>query len=104
MLDVLIRYIEKRKTNPFIRDLRVLYPEVASHLLWCIFNRHGTAEKVIIFIDTLPARKKQAMEKSLKKNIKQLVGSKEFHIYHHSSMSNFGLQAIDYCMWAVFRK
>lgn len=97
--------VEKRKTNPSIRDPKILYPKMADYLLEYIFNRNASVDKIIIFTDTLPIRKKrEAIEKALKRNIKRFVGNKEFHIYHHSSQSNFGLQAIDYCVWALFRK
>lgn len=97
--------VEKCKVNPSIRDPLLLYPKMASYLLRYIFKRHNTLDKIIIFTDTLPVKKKrQAVEKSLKKNIRRLLNDKEFHIYHHSSRSNFGLQAIDYCAWAVYRK
>lgn len=97
--------VEKRKTNLSIRDPRILYPKMANHLLQYIFNRYNTIDKIIIFTDTLPIKKKrEAIEKALKGSIRRLLGKKEFHIYHHSSQSNFGLQAIDYCVWAVFKK
>ena len=97
--------VKKCKANSTIRDPVVLYPKMAYYLLRYIFNRHHEIEKIVIFTDTLPVRKKRrAIEKSLKGNIKKLLPNKEFHIYHHSSRSNFGLQAIDYCAWAVYRK
>lgn len=97
--------VEKRKTNPSIRKPRILYPKMASCLLRYIFNRHNAVGKIVIFTDTLPIReKRQATEKALKQNIRKLLGKTKFYIYHHSSKSNCGLQAIDYCAWAIFRK
>ncbi len=96
--------VEKRKVNPSIRDIKELYPKIAYYLLQYIFNRHNDVDKVIIYTDTLPSGKKEAIEKSLKVNIRGLLGRNEFHIYHHTSYSNFGLQAIDYYLWAVFRR
>lgn len=95
---------EKRKANPSIRDVRILYPKMASYLLRYISNRYRAVDKIIIFTDTLPRKKREAIEKALKANIRRFLHNKEFHIYHHSSRSNFGIQAIDYCAWAVFRK
>lgn len=97
--------VEKRKTNLSIRNPKILYPKMASYLLQYIFSRYSDMDKIIIFTDTLPIRRKrQAIEKALKENIRRLFGNKKFHIYHHSFRSNFGLQAIDYYAWAVFRK
>lgn len=51
--------VEKRKVNPSIRDLRILYPKMGSYLLRYIFNRYSTIDKMIIFTDILPIGKKR---------------------------------------------
>lgn len=97
--------VEKRKVNPSIRDLRILYPKMASYLLRFISDRHTPKDKMIIFIDHFSkGKKRQAVAKTFKLNIKRLFRGKEYYVYHHSSRSNFGLQGADYCGWAVFRK
>ena len=40
---------EKRKVNPSIRDLRLLYPKMAFYLLRYIFNRYSSVDKTIIY-------------------------------------------------------
>lgn len=100
--------VEKRKANPTLQDMRKLYPKIATillkYVLWRYLNSAEEIDRIIIFTDRLPKRKKEAIEKALKQGIRSLVGRVRFHIYHHSSPSHFGLQAIDYCVWAVFRK
>lgn len=103
--------VEKRKTNPTLQDMTKLYPKVAMILLEYIFRRYRwrvtdrtEINKIIIFTDTLQRKKREAIEKALKKGVKQTLGQIDFNIYHHTSYSHFGLQSVDYCTWAVFRK
>lgn len=97
--------VEKRKVHPSIRDLRKLYPKMASYLLRSISNRHTIKDKMVIFIDLFPkGKQREAVKKTIKEDIPRLFKGKELHIYHHSSRSNFGLQGVDYCAWAIQRK
>lgn len=103
--------IEKYKTNPTLQNMTKLYPKMAMILLEYIFQRYkwraadpGEIDKIVIFTDTIQRKKRRAIEKALKKEVKQVLGQINFNIYHHSSYSHFGLQAVDYCTWAIFRK
>jgi hypothetical protein len=61
---------------------------------------------VIVFTDTMPlTKKKRAMEKGVKSILKSLLDEGvTYQIYHHQSKSNFNLQVVDYCNWAIYRK
>lgn len=97
--------VEKPKVPEPTRDLRILYPKMASYLLRQIFDRYRSVERTIIFTDRLPRGKEgKALAKVFKQTVKWLFGRRKRHIYHHPSASSFGLQAVDYSTWADFRK
>lgn len=103
--------IEKCKTNPTLQNMTKLYPKMAMILLEYIFRRYKwrssdsrEIDKILIFVDTIQRKKRKAIEKALKKEVKRVLGQINFNIYHHTSYSHFGLQAVDYCTWAIFRK
>lgn len=68
--------------------------------------RHeGSNEKVILITDSLPVkRKRQAVEKAFKVFMRRTLGERRFAVQHHSSTAHPGLQAADYCTWALYRK
>jgi hypothetical protein len=50
-------------------------------------------------------KKRRAVEKAVKITLaKRLPKGVRYRIYHHDSKSNFDLQIVDYCNWAVYRK
>lgn len=102
--DVLV--VEKHKTNPLLRDPLRFYPELGSHILGRVFERHTEpGERVIVITDRLPlARQRKATEKAFKTYIRQHLGERSFAVLHHASSAHPGLQAADYCTWAVHRK
>ena len=63
-------------------------------------------EKIIVFTDSIPInRKRKAIEKAIKQTLaKKLPANVTYEIFHHVSKSNYDLQIVDYCNWAVYRK
>ena len=55
---------------------------------------------------SLPVQKKRrAVEKAIKKTLSaKLPGGTKYRIFHHASKSNYDLQIVDYCNWAIYRK
>jgi hypothetical protein len=49
-------------------------------------------------------RHRRAVEKAFKMYLRQELGDRPFSVLHHSSAGHSGLQAVDYCTWAVYRK
>jgi hypothetical protein len=99
--------VEKCKTNPTIRDPVIFYPKIHTYLLKYVFARYPAEsfEKLIIFTDQLPVRKKrEAITKALKMGIKESVPGKTYSILHHQSKSHIYLQIVDYCSWAIYVK
>lgn len=100
--------VEKRKTTPDLQQEERFYPEMLGHLLSCVVNGYdfNLFEKVIVFTDNLPIqRKKRAIEKAIKKVlVHKLPQSLAYYIFHHASKSNYDLQIVDYCNWAIYRK
>jgi Protein of unknown function (DUF3800) len=102
--------VEKRKTNPLIRDPVRFYPHfLTSCLKFVIRGRLAGADRVMIFTDSLPfqgsRKKREAVEKAIKMACAaELPRGFPFFIYHHPKESNAWIQVADYCTWAVFRK
>ncbi|MFH1563495.1 MAG: DUF3800 domain-containing protein [Nitrospirota bacterium] len=100
--------IEKRKTGKALQSEEKFYPEMMGYLLKYVLNRANLSEikGVLIFTDSIPIkRKREAIEKSIKKVLKRVLpGTLNYRIFHHASKSNFDLQIIDYCSWAIYRK
>jgi len=99
--------IEKRKLNPILHIPQRFYPQFASYLLQYIFNRYqdDPAERIVVITDKIPVkRKRKAIEKAFMTYIRQNLQSRPFSILHHRSASHAGLQAADYCNWAIHKK
>ncbi len=100
--------VEKRKTGPSLRAEDRFYPEMLGYLLRYVVNGYDLTKfsKVIVFTDSIPVlRKKQAIEKAIKKILaRMLPDGVVYEILHHASKSNFDLQIVDSCNWAVYRK
>ena len=62
-------------------------------------------DHLCIFTDTIPVQKKSnAIIGSIKTNLKEFLGGKVgYTLRSMESKSDFGLQAADYCSWAIFR-
>jgi hypothetical protein len=100
--------VEKRKANPTIQEISVLYPKVYEVLIGYVLKQHSMASfsDLIIVIDALATNKKRkTTEKALKKSIVDLIQPrKPCKILHHQSKSHMYLQVTDYCSWAVYVK
>ena len=100
--------VEKSKVNPTLREEHNFYPKFASMVLRFVFkNRRWTtnATRVLTFTDRLPVRKhREAVSAAFKYSCRRDLGKLPFNIYHHPRESNYWLQVVDYCCWAVQRK
>jgi len=100
--------IEKRKANPKIRKIEVIYSKIYECLLRYIYQRYRKydIDNLIIIIDSFPIKKKrESSKKVLKYNLKRLFGTEiKYKILHHASKSNYYLQMADYCCWAIYIK
>lgn len=100
---------EKRKTGPALQEEKQFYSRLLGYLLRHIFEQINKTliSEVIVITDSLPINKKKGI---FKKEIKAALKEKlkdtgiKFRIYHHPSNTHYGLQIIDYCNWAIFRK
>lgn len=100
--------VEKRKAHPTMQEGNRLYFWTLGYLLKRMLIRELDAgmSEVIVITDTIPINKKRkAAEKAIRGAVvkSQLPGMK-YRVLHHQSRSHYGLQAVDYCSWAIFRK
>ena len=106
IIDSLI--VEKRKTNYTIQKEDIFYPKMLGYLLKYILKKYQLSDftQFVIYTDRIPVnRKRKAVEKTTKKVLKDMLPSGvPYFIYHHESKSNYDLQLVDYCNWAIFRK
>lgn len=99
--------VEKPKTGPALQVPEKFYPRMLGYLLKFVLSRLSTdVGEVVILTDSIPVqRKKRAIEKALKTNLKEMLPQDvPYSIMHHSSKAHYGLQIADYMNWAVFRK
>ena len=100
--------VEKPKTGPALRAETRFYPEMLGYLLKYVLNRqsHAQAEETVIVTDTIPLkRRRRAIERTVKLTLSNMLHQRrKYRILHHDSRSHYGLQVVDYCCWAVFRK
>lgn len=107
-LDIYSLIVDKRKTNPSIRDVIKFYPKMLGYLLKYVIDKinFSDVKEVIVITDDIPInRKRKAVEKGIKETLKRnLPQNCKYTIFHHSSKSHYTLQATDYCNWAIQRK
>ena len=100
--------VEKSKTGPALRADTQFYPRMISHILEYVLKSAvvRNCDEVIVITDNIPIKKKRdAVEKAIKTILKQkLQKTSKYRLLHHASKSTFGLQVVDYCNWAIFRK
>lgn len=100
--------VEKKKTGPALREDTQFYPRMIGYILEYVLKSKTaqSCDEVIVITDSIPIRKKrEAVEKAIKKTLKQkLPKTSKYRVLHHASKSTFGLQVADYCNWAIFRK
>jgi hypothetical protein len=98
---------EKAKTHPPLRSVKRFYPKMLGYLLRYVLEKVGSGkEKVIVYTDAIPVKKKrQAVKKATKMELADFLGKdQEYVVLHHESKSNPYLQVIDYVNWAIYRK
>ncbi len=105
-LDALI--IEKNKIGPALREVERFYPKMVGYLLKYVLEQRNISNYsgIVIITDSIPVKKKrEAIEKAIKTTVSKLLPhDMKYNVLHHSSKSCTGLQIVDYCNWAIFRK
>lgn len=100
--------VEKRKTAPALQPLVKFYPRMLGYLLQYVFQGVDSSqyEEVVVLTDRLPVKKKrQAVEKAIKTTLSNILpATVNYRVLHHESRSCIGLQVVDYCNWAIYRK
>ncbi len=101
--------VEKRKTNPSLTDVAKFYPKMLGYLLKYICDVKNLKDYtgIVLITDAIPVKKRRrAVEKAIKTTLTPIMRStgKPYRLLHHDSKSSFGLQIVDYCNWAIFRK
>ncbi|MDP3142767.1 MAG: DUF3800 domain-containing protein [Candidatus Omnitrophota bacterium] len=98
-------FVEKRKTNPALRNLPKLYKKVYKILLQYVLTRYPDVNKILVFIHEAPEQKKrEALKKGIKETFSELFQNgqeKRYYLLYVPSVFSYGLQAADYCCWAV---
>jgi hypothetical protein len=97
---------EKSLTPAELRDPFEFYAHLGYVLVDSVLDRYRDVdEPVVVITDSLPLqRKSKALAKAFRGAIKDSLGDRPFCIAHHNSATHAGLQAVDYCTWAVQRR
>jgi hypothetical protein len=103
-LDLLIA--DKRALHPVLRDPFEFYCHHGYAILEAALTRvRHLDDPIVVVTDTLPLqRERKALEKAFRSALRKYLGSRPFSVVHHASAAHAGLQAVDYCTWAVQRK
>lgn len=99
--------VQKNKTNPKIRDTKKFYPFVLKTLLSHIvknYNKDHISKMIFITDELSIKRDREAIIKGIKTNLDKSLVNKSYNIFHWSSKSTVGLQAVDYACWAIQKK
>lgn len=100
--------VEKRKTQPQLRDQEKFYPVMLGYLLRHVFKQvmGENHKQIIVKTDQLPLNKKRkAFEKSIKTTLADMLPNHaRYRVLHHESRSSISLQVADYCNWAIYKK
>lgn len=99
--------IQKNKVAPVMRGQRVFFTAVANRLIDEVLatGLDGEVGHICLISDRIPVQKKSSavigsVKKSLRASLAEGVG---FSFVQMDSKSDFGLQAADYCSWAIYR-
>ena len=99
---------EKKNINFLAQDANSFYSRIFACLLKEVIQKYDLSvyERLIVFTDALAINKRRnAIEKAIKQILAdELPGNVRYQLYHHASKSNYDLQIVDYCNWAIFRK
>lgn len=103
-LDLLVA--DKQTMPPELRDPFEFYCRLGHVVMEAALERARDAdERIVVITDTLPLqRERKALAKTFRMAIRSSLGERPFVIVHHASASHAGLQAVDYCTWALQRK
>jgi hypothetical protein len=103
-LDLLVA--DKRALHPAMRDPFEFYCRHGYAIVEAALTRvRHLDERIVVITDTLPVqRERKALEKAFRMAIRRSMGNHEFAVLHHASAAHAGLQAVDYCTWALQRK
>ena len=103
-LDLLVA--DKERMHPAMRDPFEFYCHLGYTLVQAVLDRvRHLDEPIVIITDTLPLqRDRKALAKAFRAAIRRTLGGRQFCIVHHPSAAHPGLQAVDYCTWALQRK
>jgi hypothetical protein len=100
--------VEKRKTQPQLRDQEKFYPVMLGYLLRHVFKQvmGENHKQIIVKTDQLPLNKKRkAFEKAIKTTLADMLPNHaRYRVLHHESRSSISLQVADYCNWAIYKK
>jgi hypothetical protein len=102
--DVLVA--EKHLTPTVLRDPFEFYAHLGYVLMDSVLERfRGLDEPIVIITDSLPVqRERKPLQKAFRTAIRESLKGRRFSIVHHNSATHAGLQAVDYCTWAVQRR
>lgn len=97
---------DKRAMHPALRDPFEFYCRLGYAIVEAALTRvRHLPEPIVIITDTLPLqRERKALEKAFRMAIRRSLGDRPFSVVHHVSAAHAGLQAVDYCTWALQRK
>jgi hypothetical protein len=100
--------VEKCKTGPSLRPVERFYPKMMGYLVRYVLKGVDLSQykEVLVFTDAIPLRrKKEAIQKAIKEVLADMLPTQaKYRIFLHDSKSNFDLQIVDYCNWALYRK
>ena len=98
--------VEKAKAGPALRSDDRFYPEMLGYLLRHVLTNWSGFDEVIVITDSIPHQKKRkAIEQAIKHTLKKMLpASVSYRVLHQASRAHYGLQAADYCNWAIYRK
>ena len=100
--------IEKRMVVEGLRSPEKLFAWAIGRLLHHVLGRWSTQplSEIVVMTDRLPLNKhRAAAERAIRGQLTEIMPARaRCRIFHHASMSDPGLQIVDYINWAVFRK
>lgn len=100
--------VQKNKVTPDARERRAFYSKLMGRLLDDVIAGEEIADNythVSVLTDRIPVQKKSsAIIGPVKGKLKSLLGEDVgYSLAPMESRSDFGLQAADYCSWAIYR-
>lgn len=102
--------VEKRKLKPELQNQKSLYSRMFPHLL--NYTIKGSVKQlrpnqIIVIADNIAkSSKRHAIKMTVAKSLKHSIPTDTvpYRLFYHASKAHYGLQLVDYCSWAIFRK